>query len=110
MPPRRQIMRHKKLPQKLSILLSVLFVAIFIAAQAFAGNTFYVTTSGNDSNPGTQALPWGTIQKAANTMAAGDSVIVGSGNYSGQRATITKSGTSGNPITYQAQGAVTMKG
>jgi len=41
---------------------------------------------------------------------AGDTVIVQSGDYSSQGVTITKSGASGNPITYQAQGSVTMKG
>lgn len=29
-------------------------------------NTYYVALNGNDANPGTQAQPWRTIQKAAN--------------------------------------------
>jgi parallel beta-helix repeat protein/VCBS repeat-containing protein len=98
------------LPPKTSLLLLVLLAGIFIAAQAFAGSTFYVATTGSDSNPGTQALPWKTIQKAANTMTAGDTVTVESGDYSSQRVTITNSGASGNSITYQAHGSVTMKG
>ena len=30
---------------------------------------FYVSPSGLDTNPGTLATPWKTIQKAANTLA-----------------------------------------
>lgn len=104
-------MRHKVLAQETLVILMVLLTGILVAAPVFAaGNTFYVATSGNDSNAGTQALPWKTIQKAANTMVAGDTVIVQAGDYSSQRVTITKSGTKDSPITYQAQGSVTMKG
>jgi hypothetical protein len=35
------------------------------------GATFYVSTTGSDSNPGTPAAPWRTIQKAFNTLTAG---------------------------------------
>jgi len=77
---------------------------------ASGGNTYYVSTAGNDSNSGTQAQPWKTIQKAANTMIAGDTVIVQAGNYASERVSVTKSGSSGAPITYQAQGTVIMKG
>src|ERR1700757_5163336 len=31
------------------------------------GMAFYVSTSGNDSNPGTLSSPWRTIQRAANS-------------------------------------------
>ena len=75
-----------------------------------APNVFFVATTGRDSNPGTQTEPWLTIQKAANTMVAGDTVFVTAGDYSTQRVKITKSGVSGSPITYQVQGQVVMKG
>lgn len=71
---------------------------------------YYVSTTGNDSNPGTQAAPWKTIQKAANTMVAGQTTIVLAGDYSGQRVQVTKPGAAGAMITYKAQGTVTMKG
>lgn len=71
---------------------------------------YYVSTTGNDSNPGTQAAPWKTIQKAANTMVAGQTTIVLAGDYSGQRVQVTKPGAPGAVITYKAQGTVTMKG
>ena len=46
-----------------------------------SGVTYYVSTAGNDNNAGTLAAPWRTIQKAANTVHAGDTVQVGAGTY-----------------------------
>lgn len=46
-----------------------------------SGVTYYVSTSGNDNNAGTLAAPWRTIQKAANTVHAGDTVQVMGGTY-----------------------------
>jgi parallel beta-helix repeat protein len=74
-----------------------------------SSTTYYVAPNGNDSNPGKQLQPWRTIQKAANNMTAGDSVVVMPGNYD-ERVHITTSGASGAPITYQAEGTVIMKG
>ena len=74
------------------------------------GTTYYVSTTGNDSNAGTQSQPWKTIQKAANTALAGNTIIVLAGNYSTERVQVTRSGTAGSSITYQANGTVTMRG
>jgi hypothetical protein len=43
--------------------------------------SFYVSTTGNDSNPGTQAAPWRTVQHAADTVRAGSTVNVRGGVY-----------------------------
>jgi hypothetical protein len=61
--------------------------------------TYHVATSGNDTNPGTSALPFRHIQKCADVMVAGDTCLIGGGRY---RETVTPkaSGTSGSPITY----------
>ncbi len=73
-------------------------------------NCYYVDgVNGSDSNPGTQALPWKTIQKAANTMVAGETTIILSGTYH-ERVKVSRSGSSGTPITYQAEGTVVMQG
>ena len=37
---------------------------------------YYVSTGGNDNNPGTREKPFRTIQKAADKMVAGDSTSV----------------------------------
>jgi Protein of unknown function (DUF1565) len=46
-----------------------------------SGVTYFVSTAGNDNNAGTLAAPWRTIQKAANTVHAGDTVQVRAGTY-----------------------------
>lgn len=74
--------------------------------------TYYVTQAGNDINTGSIGAPWLTIQKAASTMVAGDTVFVSSGNYV-ERINVTVNGTSGAPITFTVDtsgGAVTLGG
>jgi hypothetical protein len=44
-------------------------------------SSFYVSTTGNDSNPGTQAAPWRTVQHAADVARAGCTVNVRGGVY-----------------------------
>jgi hypothetical protein len=43
--------------------------------------TYYVSTGGNDENPGSEARPLRTIQKAADTVRAGDTILVRGGLY-----------------------------
>jgi|GEM_PF-6719978 len=65
------------------------------------GAEYFVSPSGDNNNLGTLNEPWRTIQKAANTMVAGDTCTIRAGTY---RETVipTKSGTSGLPIIYRA--------
>lgn len=65
---------------------------------------FYVSPSGNDSNPGTYEKPWKTIEKAANTLASGQTAIILAGTYS-ERVDIRRDG-----ITLKADGKVQMRG
>ena len=65
---------------------------------------YYVSTNGNDKNPGTESSPWLTLQKAADTVVAGDTVIVRAGIYN-KSFTITTSGKPDKYITFQAEGA-----
>jgi len=67
------------------------------------GNTYYVATTGSDSNPGTQSQPFRTIQKAANVVSAGDTVLVRGGTYS-ETVTLARSGTVDNYITFKPFG------
>ena len=62
--------------------------------------TRYVAVTGRDSNSGTFYAPWRTIQKAANTAAAGETVCVRAGKYR-ERVTVNVSGTAGAPITFR---------
>lgn len=51
------------------------------SAGSRGGSIYYVSLSGNDANPGTQQQPWRSIQKAADTALAGDTVFVHEGSY-----------------------------
>ena len=65
------------------------------------GSVYYVALTGVDSDPGTETRPWRTIQKAANTLTAGDTVYIKAGTYS-ERVRPKNSGSAGNFITYAA--------
>jgi len=73
--------------------------------------TYYVATTGSDSNAGTQAAPFRHLTKAAATATQpGDTVIVMDGTYDNEGVvapnfvvTLYYSGTAGNPITFKAQ-------
>lgn len=84
---------------------------ILLAAHAHAVQ-YYVRTDGNDSNAGTANTSggaWLTIQKAANTMIAGDTVTIAAGAYP-ENVVSGADGTNGNPITFTASGAVYVYG
>lgn len=78
-------------------------------ASQTAPGIYYVATTGEDSNPGTSASPWRTIQKAADILKNGDTAIVLAGNYR-ERVDITSSGSPGALITFQAREKVVMQG
>ena len=82
-----------------AIILLTLMVASPVAAQS--GSTFYVSMTGNDSNPGTMGAPWLTIQHAANTVTAGATVYVFGGVY-GEAVNFPSSGTATEPITFES--------
>jgi len=65
------------------------------------GGTYYVAPGGGDDNPGTQARPWATLQRAADTLQPGDTVYLREGVYH-QYVTLGRSGTPGQLITYSA--------
>jgi hypothetical protein len=66
-----------------------------------SGTTYYVSTLGNDNNAGTLAAPWRTIQKAANTVKAGDTVQVRGGTYNEIVTMKTSGNASTGYITFQ---------
>ncbi|MBL0926554.1 MAG: right-handed parallel beta-helix repeat-containing protein [Phycisphaerales bacterium] len=67
-----------------------------------AGATFYVRTSGNDSNSGnTPSSAFATIGKAASVASAGDVVYVGGGTYTGA-STVSCNGTANAPVRFIA--------
>ncbi|TCS31451.1 chondroitinase B-like protein, partial [Paucimonas lemoignei] len=71
--------------------------------QAATGPTYYLSPNGNDSNSGSASAPWRTIQKAANTVNAGDTVVLMDGTYTEGSIGFNRSGTAAKPITFKAQ-------
>lgn len=53
----------------------------FLTISVAQATDYYVSTSGNDSNAGTQAAPFRTIQKGSEVAQAGDTVHVLPGTY-----------------------------
>jgi len=108
----------KKWEQALPLITKINMFCFFIfIAQAWSpamyAAQYYVASNGNDANPGTQELPWRTIQKAANTAAAGDIIVVKSGTYEERVKLPTgKSGSQDAKITFKAdpRRSVYMKG
>ncbi len=104
--------REQRVKRTLRPLLAALLLAWPPALRAAE---FYVATTGADTNPGTAARPYATLQRAQQAAAPGDTVFVRGGTYRlteaqlarrrGIYAAIThldKSGRPGQPITYRA--------
>jgi parallel beta-helix repeat protein len=64
----------------------------------------YVSPTGNDLADGSIAAPWQTLQKAANSVNAGDTVTVRAGTYSG--FDLRRDGTAAARITFSAEPGV----
>src|SRR4030043_2224804 len=98
------------------LLCSLIFAILFLFAinSSVHAATYYVAgDTGLDTNDGSESTPWQTIQKAADTMVAGDTVNVKGGiTYTTVSTSancyafiavvcLSKSGTVGNYITFQ---------
>ncbi|HKQ79252.1 MAG TPA: choice-of-anchor Q domain-containing protein [Blastocatellia bacterium] len=60
---------------------ATLAISVSFPTPLGVGMKYYVSPGGSDSNPGTQALPFKTIQRAADIVDPGDTVIVEDGVY-----------------------------
>jgi hypothetical protein len=69
---------------------------------AFPAGTKFVSPSGSNSNPGTEAAPWRTIKKAIAAARPGYTIVLEPGYYGARGTTITvdTSGTRSAPITF----------
>src|SRR6266446_6873445 len=91
--------------------LLVLTGVLTLFVQGASAATYYVATTGSDSNPGTQSAPFRHLTKAAATATQpGDTVIIMDGTYDNEGVVAPNvvvilyySGTAGNPITFRAQ-------
>lgn len=90
----------------------ILLILLFLLPIPAWATTYYVATTGSDSNDGSSGSPWLTLQKcAAAPVAAGDTCIVRDGTYSvaGRFLLLitssqgSASGTAASPITIKAE-------
>lgn len=84
------------------LILNLIFPILILSAEYHVGGT-----GASDSNPGTVGSPWATLQKAADTVIAGDTVYVHAGTYKGFEIA-NKSGTSTSRIVFKADSGVTI--
>ncbi len=96
-------MRPEKSFRTVYALLIFLFIVGSGSSLSAQHAVYYVSTAGNDNNPGTVAKPFATWQKAINKAVAGDTIYLRGGIYrfatsSSQMVSITASGTAENPI------------
>jgi hypothetical protein len=66
---------------------------------------YYVSPAGSDANSGAAEAPFQTIQKAAEVVGPGDTVIVRPGVYTGESRIVSldRGGTSGAWITFRSE-------
>lgn len=72
-----------------------------LAALPVAENAYYVAPTGSDTNPGTSESPWRTIQHAADTLVAGETVYIRGGTYN-EAVRPMNSGSAAGAITFSA--------
>jgi hypothetical protein len=101
--------RTSKMGRQYSLVLGLFAGLGLFATKSALATEYYVSPTGSDSNPGTKDSPWGTVQKAADSAGAGDTVYFRGGTYSittphsSNGIEFTKSGTSDtNRIKYWA--------
>ena len=87
----------------------LLLLTFFFLCTTVSATDYYISASGNDANTGlTISTPWKTITKvnsAFANMKPGDQILFNRGDTFYGSLVISKSGTSGSPITIGAYGA-----
>lgn len=107
--------RSNKFPrQTLLLLCETICLLIFLTPIMAQAATYYVATTGSDSNPGTSAHPWRNPQKCVDSgapLVKGDTCLIGTGTYTdtdgnGIVIYIRKTaplGTESEPITIKSE-------
>lgn len=98
-------------------LVPVLTIVLLVSASALAGSslglaraasTYYVSTTGNDSNPGTTEAPWRTPGYGSKQLKPGDTMVIMGGRYIlstfwDDMITPPKGGTAAAPIVIKGE-------
>jgi len=86
----------------------ITFWSVILTSSSADAATYYMATTGSNSNVGAEASPWLTLQYSMGRMAGGDTLIIEDGTYTGFANTITNSanppeGSSGNYTILKAR-------
>ncbi len=102
----------EKVPLALMPLGAILVSGLSLAAAgpAHAGETYYVSTDGSDDSPGTAQFPWRTVQKACETLEAGDTAYVLEGLYNEKVYVEVQGDSRRGPVTIEAKGKAVISG
>lgn len=95
----------KRTHRRLGILVCSLLVAspFCVWAQAGTGGShLYVSMTGSNANPGTEAKPFRTLQHAADVAKPGDTVDVRGGTYCQRLAVTTSGSATAGYITFES--------
>ena len=86
---------------------TLLILSLLLSSFAYAQQTYYIASSGNDSNNGTsESRPWKSMSKVNGfDFKAGDKVLFKRGDRWNQELLPRSSGSSGRPITIGAYGS-----
>ena len=57
------------------------FILLLAASPALSGTSWYVSTTGSNTNPGTSGSPFATIQYAIGQASSGDVINIGAGTF-----------------------------
>ena len=88
----------------------IAFIIFILFGPSLFGITYFVETTGSNSNLGTSASPFLTIQHGINQLIIGDSLVVQPGVYFEKVLIDDKIGSSSDLITIVANGTVVIDG
>ena len=89
----------------LMLLVLALPLASLAPRNVAAAGTYYVSTTGSDATgSGSLAQPWRTIQKAADSVGPGATVLIQPGSYTGA-VEIAIAATAASPVIFRGNGA-----
>ncbi|MEM4275127.1 MAG: DUF1565 domain-containing protein [Candidatus Nitrosocaldaceae archaeon] len=77
----------------------------FMSNYKKSSTTYYVSTSGNDNNDGSEISPFATFNKALNTAKCGDTIVIKPGTYNQELNTV-KDACKDFPIKITGYGAI----
>ncbi len=85
----------------LAFAIAALAAVVFITGTTHAADVYYVAPDGDDASSGAEDAPWASLEHAAATAEAGDTVIFSAGTYEGTLAP-ENSGSEDAPIVFRA--------